>query len=169
MKRVLMTAAALLLAGGLFAYNPPAGGQNLLRLSSPTLLTGASSAAGGALYDVLPDSMVNNPALPAFEQRIVLDLGVTALADGDDADKSLGSAFEAGLLIPSRRGVASFLVQGIFAPLVDMHLGDSINATMGVSKDITDAVSVGISATLGVFWGYESDWTGSVALGAYYN
>lgn len=169
MKRVLMTAAALLLAGGLFAYNPPAGGQNLLRLSSPTLLTGASSAAGGALYDVLPDSMVNNPALPAFEQRIVLDLGVTALTDGNDADKSLGSAFEAGLLIPSRRGVASFLVQGIFAPLIDMHLGDSINATMGVSKDITDAVSVGISATLGVFWGYESDWTGSVALGAYYN
>jgi len=169
MKRVFMTAAACLLAGGLFAYNPPAGGQNLLRLSSPTQLTGAASAAGGALYDVLPDSMVTNPALPAFEQRIVLDVGATGLMDGNDDDGSLGGAFEAGLLIPSRRGVASFLLQGIFAPLVDMHLGDSINGTVGFAKDITDEVSVGISATLGVFWGYGTDWTGSIALGTYYN
>ncbi|MCR5724269.1 MAG: hypothetical protein K6G80_04190 [Treponema sp.] len=169
MKRVLLTAAGLLLAGGLFAYNPPAGGQNLLRLSSPALLTGAASSAGGALYNVLPSSIVNNPAITAFEQRIVLDVGVTALTDGNDDDGSLGSAFEAGLLIPGRRGVASFLVQGIFAPLVDMHLGDSVNATAGVSKDITDSLSVGVSATLGIFWGYESDWTGSLAIGAYYN
>lgn len=169
MKKLLCAAAGLLASVCVFAYNPPAGGQNVLRLSSPFLLGGAASSAGGALYEVIPSSIVNNPALPAFEQRIVLDLGATLFNDSNDLDKKNGGAFEAGLLIPGRYGVATFLTQGVFAPLIDMHLGKSVNFTGNVSKDITNYVSVGANVNLGVFWGYESDWTGSVSFGAFWN
>ena len=173
MKRMMFAVAAFSLAGGLFAYNPPAGGQNLQRISSPTSLTGAGSAAGGALYEVLPASIFNNPALPAFEQRIILDVGLTALTDNPEYDvddyKDLGFAGQVGLLVPSRYGVATAMVQGVFSPLLDMPLGNSISLTGNVSKDITDQVSVGVTGNVGVFWGFESDWTASLGLGVYYD
>ncbi len=169
MKKLLFAAAGLFASVSLFAYNPPAGGQNVLRLSSPFLLGGSASAAGGALYEVIPSSIVNNPALPAFEQRIVLDVGATMFNDSNDIDGKTGSSFDAGLLIPGRYGVATFLAQGVFAPLIDMHLGKSVNFTGNVSKDITDYVSVGMNLNLGIFWGYESDWTASASFGAFWN
>ena len=176
MKRRILALAASLFAGGLFAYNPPAGGQNLQRLSSPTSLTGAGSAAGGALYEVLPASIFNNPALPAFEQRIILSAGVTALTDSEDGDGDLGDykslalpSLEAGLLVPSRYGVATAMTQFIMAPLIDMPLGYSFGVAGNVAKDITDQVSVGVTASFGVFWGFTSDWTLSIGLGAFYD
>lgn len=167
-------AAALAVFGcsvSLFAYNPPAGAQNYLRLTSPHLLTGAGSAAGGAVFKAVPSSIINNPALTAWEQRTALAASGTILksSNGDD-ENTLGSAFEAGILIPSRWGVASFVAQGIWSEFIDMYVGDSINFTGGFSKDITDEVSVGISANGGYLFGEAgNDWTASIALGAYYN
>lgn len=170
MKKLVMIVSALCAAGSLFAYNPPAGGQNYQRLSSPTILTSANSVAGGAILDVIPSSVVNNPALPAFEQRITLDLGGTLLLDSDDADGSVGSAFQLGASLPTRWAVPTFLVQGIFAPLIDMHLGNNVSFTATISKDINDKVSVGLSATGGAFWNDDSsDWTIAANTGVYYN
>ena len=166
-----LIASAFFAAGAfVFAYNPPAGGQNLLRISSPELLTEGSSAAGGPLFSVSADSVVNNPAVTAFEQRTTLNLAGTMLFDSaDESDKSVGGAFETGLLIPSKWCVSSFLVQGVFVPFYDMHLGNSFTFTADVAKDVTEKLSVGMSADLGIFYGYNSDWTAGVNLGAFYN
>src|SRR5574344_527384 len=161
---VVLTAAM----ASLFAYNPPAGGQNLFRITEPQLLTGAGSSAGGALFGVTPASIVNNPALTAYEQRIVLDAAGTLLFDSKDDDHSIGGAFEGGLLIPTKWGVWSSILQGVFVPYYDMQLGNSWTATTSFSKDITDTLSVGALANLGVFYGYDSDWMGSVGFGALY-
>lgn len=164
-----------LLSANLFAYNPPAGSQNILRLSSPQLLTSANSAAGGGLFGVTPSSVVNNPALTAWEQRITLDLAGTLFintnTDEPYGGNSLGEAFQAGLLIPSRWCVSTLLFQGLWTEAFDMPVGDNISLTGGLSKDITDQVSVGLSANFGLLYGdfVESDWTASAALGAYYD
>ncbi len=166
----LFAPALLFAAAALYAYNPPAGGQNLFRVSSPELLTDGNSTAGGGFFNVSPDSIVNNPALTAFEQRVVLNLAGTMFFDSDDeSDKSVGGAFETGLLIPSRWCVSSFLVQGVFVPFYDMHLGNSITFTANVAKDVTDKLSVGMGANVGVFYGYDSDWLGGLNMGAFYN
>ncbi|MBQ0050720.1 MAG: hypothetical protein KBT11_01495, partial [Treponema sp.] len=139
------------------------------------LITGANSAAGGALFGVTPASVVNNPALTAWQQRSVLDVAATALvsSNGDDkdyTDGSMGSAWEIGLMIPSRWCVSTLLFQGIWSEFIDMPVGDSINFTAGVSKDITDQVSVGITADFGYLFGEAgSDWSLGANLGAYYN
>lgn len=170
MFKKVFAAAVLLASASLYAYNPPAGGQNLFRISSPDLLTDAGSSAGGAFYSISPDSVVNNPALTAYEQRIVVNLDGTLLFDGKDAsDKSLGAAFEGGILFPSRWCVSSFLVQGVFVPFYDMHLGNTLTFTANVAKDINDRLSIGMNADVGVFWGYDSDWLGGVNMGAFYN
>lgn len=170
MLKKIIASAVLCAGAALYAYNPPAGGQNLLRISSPELLSEGASAAGGALYSVSPDSVVNNPALTAFEQRAVLNLSGTMLFDSkDESDKSVGGAFEGGILLPSRWCVSSFLVQGVFVPFYDMHLGNSFNFTANVAKDVTDKLSVGVSAELGIFYGHNSDWRGGVNLGAFYD
>ncbi|WP_407429105.1 hypothetical protein [Treponema sp.] len=172
MKRFLAAAlTAALFSVSLFAYNPPAGGQNVLRLTEPQLIYGANSSAGGAIFGVTPASIINNPALTAWEQRVTLDLAGTMLLSSNSADdKSVGTAFEGGILIPSRWCVSTFLFQGIWAEFIDMPVGDSINFTAGVSKDITDQVSVGISADYGYLFGKAGkDWTASASLGCYYD
>ncbi len=168
MKKFL-TAAVLsaFVSGAVFAeYNTRPGSQNLLRFSEPQLLTGAASSAGGAIFDVTPASIVNNPAVTAYEQRIVADLAGTVLIDTD----STGFAGHAGLLIPTRWGVASFLVQGIFADLDHMCLGNGMNFDASFSKDVTDQLSVGMSANFGfTSWKSETDWKLGADMGAFYN
>ena len=176
MKKILGTAfAAMLLTASLSAYNPPAGGQNVLRLTEPQLITGAHSAAGGGLFGVTPASIVNNPALTAWEQRITLDVAGTLFINSNTDDPygghSLGEGFQGALLIPSRWCVSTLLFQGVWTQAFDMPIGDSVNFTAGVAKDITDQVSVGLNVNFGLLYGdwVDSDWTASAALGAYYN
>lgn len=160
-----MSAAAVL-----FSYNPPAGGQNLFKISSPELLTGANSCAGGAFYSVSADSIVNNPALAAYEQRATLNAAGTMLFSGKDpSEKTIGGAFETGLLLPSRWYVYSFLLQGTFVPFHDMHLGNSVTFTGSIAKDLSEKLAVGLSADIGVSFGNDSDWLGAFNLGAFYN
>lgn len=175
-KHVVMAASVMLAATSLFAYNPPAGGQNLLRLSSPFSLTGANSTAGGAMHDVIPSSVVTNPALPAFEQRIVLDLGFTIMSDKNkentkaNSGNDMGTAFQLGATIPTRWCVPTLMFQGVFAPLADMNLANNIAITANVAKDITDKVSVGLGIAGGGFWNkHASDWTLALNTGVFYN
>ena len=176
MKKILGAAfAGLLLSANLFAYNPPAGGQNVLRLTEPQLITGAHSAAGGGIFGVTPASIVNNPALTAWEQRITLDaagtLFINSNTDEPYGGHSLGEGFQGALLIPSRWCVSTFLFQGVWTQAFDMPIGDSFNFTGGLAKDITDQVSVGMTANFGLLYGdiVDSDWTATAAFGAYYN
>ncbi|MBR4631295.1 MAG: hypothetical protein IKO57_12790 [Treponema sp.] len=171
MKKSMIALATLAMLGtSAAAYNPPAGGQNMLRLTSPFLLTDAKSAAGGALTEITPDSVVNNPAIAGFAQRSSLGLSGTMLFDSNDpSDTSLGGAFDLGLTIASRWCVPTFLVQGVFSEYEHMNLGNNIAFTAGYSKDITDNLSVGLSGNFGLLWGAGSDWTLSAALGTYYN
>lgn len=176
MKKYLGAAfVAFLLGTSLFAYNPPAGGQNVLKLTEPQLLSGAHSAAGGGLFGVTPASIVINPALTAWEQRITLDVAGTLFVNSNTEEPynghAMGEGFQGALLIPSRWCVSTLLFQGVWTEAFDMPVGDSINFTGGLSKDITDEVSVGMNANFGLLYGdvVDSDWTASVSLGAYYN
>ena len=171
-KKLSALFASLFISASLFAYNPPAGGQNVLRFTEPQLLTGANSAAGGGIFGTTPASIINNPALTAWEQRITLDgAGTLFINRNGDDDRKLGGAAEGGLLIPSRWCVSTILFQGVWTEFSDMPIGNSINFTGSLSKDITDQVSVGISGTFGYLYGEAtgSDWTASAAIGAYYN
>lgn len=167
--------AGALLSANIFAYNPPAGGQNILKLTSPQLIYGANSAAGGALFGTTPSSILNNPALSAWEQRGTLDLAGTLLVNSNTDDvpfgKKVGIGMEAGLLIPSRWCVSTFLFQGLWTEFFDMPVGNNIAFTAGVSKDITDQVSVGLTGNFGLLYGdaADSDWMASAALGVFYN
>ena len=179
MKKILgATLAAAFLGAGAFAYNPPAGGQNVLRLTEPQLIAGANSSAGGGIFGITPTSIINNPALSAWEQRITLDLGATLFVNTNTDEpydtygaNSLGAGFQAGLLIPSRWCVSTVLFQGVWTEAFDMPVGDTINFTGGLAKDITDQVSVGLTVNFGLLYGdiVDSDWMLSASLGAYYD
>jgi hypothetical protein len=83
----------------------------------------------------------------------------------------MGEGFQGALLIPSRWCVSTILFQGVWTQAFDMPIGDTVNFTGGFSKDITDQVSVGTNLNFGLLYGdkVNSDWTLSVAFGAYYN
>lgn len=169
-KKITSAVFAIFSIASLFAYNPPAGGQNLFRISSPELLSGANSTCGGGFYSVSTDSVVNNPALTAFEQRVILNASGSLFFDGkDESGDTLGGAFEVGALIPSRWYVYSFMVQGVFVPFYDMHLGNTVTFNANVSKDFNDKLSVGLGANIGVSFGNDSDWMGGFNMGAFYN
>ncbi|QTQ13483.1 hypothetical protein HRQ91_02875 [Treponema parvum] len=154
----------------LYAYNPPAGGENLFGISSPTQLTSASSAAGGAFFDVTPASIAFNPALPAFEQRIMLDAGYTALfASKDPDDEKFASAFQGGLLVPTKWGVGAAEMYGAVIPFYEMQVGKSFNLKMSASRDVTEKLAVGIGLTNGYFYGYNTDFMVAADLGFVYN
>lgn len=172
MKKTLFAVfAALFLSAGLFAYNPPAGGQNFLRITGPQLLSGGYSSAGSGLFSAAPSSIAVNPALTAWEQRIVLDLGGTFLLNsGDDSGAHpAGGAMELGLLVPSKWCVSTVLFQGVWAPFDKMDLENSFNLTGSVSKDITEKVSVGANLNIGLLYGSSTDWAANLALGVFYN
>ena len=170
MKKVLSALAVLTAASSLFAYNPPTGSEDLNRLSEPELLSGGRSTAGGALYFVTPGSIVNNPALPALEQRIMIDLGYTALIDNDDlSDDDYGNAAQLGVSIPSRYGVTTLLGQWVTSPFYDMNLGHIFDFRGNFSKDITDNLTFGATANIGIAYDEKTDWKAGVDLGVLYN
>ena len=68
MKKFFILLSVMICSASIFAYNPPLGGENVLRLTNPDLIGGAASASGGALYTITPSSIVFNPALTAREE-----------------------------------------------------------------------------------------------------
>lgn len=160
MKRLFFTAAAFFMAAYVFAYNPPVGGQTLFNLSSPTQLASASSCAGGGIFMPGADSIAFNPALPALEQRIQLDAAFSALiSTNSDDDRSFNAAFQTGILIPTKRFVASGILNGVFCKSIDLWLGNTLNFRAGLSKEVSEKLSVGANVNAGVLWGAGSDWS----------
>ena len=168
-KRIAAAAAAVFMSACLFAYNPPAGGEYLFGISSPFQLTSAQSSAGGAFFDVTPASQVFNPALQAFEQRIMLDAGYTMLQNSDDPEHSFGYGIQGGMLFPGRWGVASGEVFVLNNPFYEMQTGKSLNLKLSAAKDVTDYLAVGMGLGAGYFWGYDKSWMAGVDLGVLYN
>ena len=73
MKKILASAVAAFFASLVFAYNPPIAGENIYKLTNPTLLGGGASATGGPFGDVVVGSIAYNPALSAMEQRTAIN------------------------------------------------------------------------------------------------
>ena len=159
----------LLVAATASAYNPPVYGDDIFELSSPHQLANASSCAGGGIFYASPESMITNPALPAKEQRIDLNLAYTGLVSSNDAnDSKYGNAFQFGILIPFKRFVFSGYGNGTMVPFKEMNLGDSFNFKFGLAKEITDRLTVGANLNSGIFWGAGTDWDLSANLGFVY-
>lgn len=167
-----LTVCALLAAcvfSAASAYNPPVNGENIFELSSPKYLTGASSVCGGALFSAGPDSLVVNPALTAGEQRVVLNLADTFLWSKNDSNASkTGNAFQLGLLVPTKLYIYSAYLNLTTVPFYEMNLGNSFNAKLGLSKEITDKLDVGISIDGGALWKQNADWSLGANLGFVY-
>lgn len=170
MKKILTTVIFTgLFAASLAAYNPPVNGENFLELSSPKTLTEAASVTGGALFVASPDSLTVNPALTAGEQRTELNLGYTALVSSNEANNSkFGSAFQLGFLYPTKWYVYSAYVNGTFVPFQEMMLGNSINAKVGLSKEVTEKLDVGLNLNTGVNMSLGVDWALSGNVGFVY-
>lgn len=166
MKKSVFALAASLFSAALFAYNPPAGGQSIFNISSPTQLTSASSAAGGGIFYPGPDSIAFNPALPSFEERVQLDADFSVLANKGEGGS--GAAFQTGILIPMKMFNFSGLLNGVFLGADDMELENSLNVKAGFSKEITERLSVGLNFDSGYLWGNGSDWSLGAGLGALY-
>lgn len=160
MKKILFTfVAAVLFVTSAYSYNPPAGGEDLTLIASPANLSGAKSVTGGALFDASADSILVNPALTAGEQRVNLTAGYTFLYSAEDRnEKQVGSSFQTGILIPFKLYIFSGYINGTFAPFGEMHLGNSMNFKAGLSKEITDRLSVGLGMGGGYAWTYGKDW-----------
>lgn len=170
MKKLLFTlfAAGMLLTAA-YSYNPPAGGEDLNMIASPVNLSGANSVTGGALFDANADSILVNPALTAREQRVNLTAGYTFLYSANDINaKHIGHAFQSGILIPFKRFIFSGHVDGTFSELYELPLGKSINFRAGLSKEITDQLSVGLNAGGGFIWDPDNDWSVYADAGALY-
>ena len=170
MKKLIMGFAAFFSAALIFAdtYNPPVGAQNLYNLSSPTQLTSASSSAGGAIFMPGAESITMNPALTATEQRSQLNADFTFLMSTIANDPS-GAAWQSGILIPTKFFVFAGLVNGVHCDSTAMTLGNSLNAHAGLSKEVSDHLSIGLNLNGGVFWGAGSDWALGADIGILYN
>lgn len=172
-KLSLALVALMSIEVSLFAFTPVFGGEDLYTLTSPELLSGSGSAAGGPVSNIVPASIVLNPALTAQEQQYTINLSYLALINASkssDADKAFGTGFQIGAIIPTRYFVYSGSVQGIFAGFDRMDLGNSFNLHLGASKNINDHLDVGLNLYGGVFTGnsYGTDWDLGADLGVLY-
>lgn len=177
MKQKKFFVTILLLSTVVFllsAYNPPLNGENMYELTSPLLLSGASSVTGGGLNNVGPEHITLNPALLAGEQRWTLNLGYTALMGSEVKDDNgtitqeggYGQGLQLGIVFPSRFLVASLVAQGVFAEEVNnIQYGNNFAIRGAIAKDITDELYLG----LGVNGAFGDDWALNADLGFWYN
>lgn len=168
MKRYLCISLMLLSFSFIFSIDFPVGGDYAFRLTNPELLSGAGSSAGGGFYTSGPSSIVNNPALTANDQRIMVNLGYTALFNtGDNA--RFGSGAQLAMLIPSRWGVFTGILDGIFCDVGKLNYGNIVHLRGGFSKDITERLYAGFSVGAGMRWDGQTDWSLALDLGFVYH
>ncbi|MBO4533501.1 MAG: hypothetical protein J5726_07370 [Treponema sp.] len=170
MKKLLCAVAVFgLMLSAASAYNPPVYGDDIFELSSPRQLANASSVVGGGLFYASPESIIVNPALTAKEQRVDLNLAYTGLiSTNKENSMRYGNAFQGGILIPTKRFVFSGYLNGTMVPFKEMYLGNSFDLKLGLAKEITDKLTLGIGLNSGIFWGADTDWGISANLGFVY-
>ncbi len=161
MKKSFLILCFSAFAAILSAYNPPAGGELFYRLSAPDLLSGASTACDSAT-SFSAEHIAVNPALTADEQRIVASAYATALfprATLPAGSSVFGTVLDAGILIPSKLGVFSGVLQGVFSNIRTFDLGFSGTVRAGFAKAIDEKLNVGadIYTTIGNGWALAAD------------
>ena len=148
-----------------FAYNQTANGKGIFEFTSPRLISSASSVAGGGLKGITSSSIVLNPALIAGEQRWTLDLDYSAFIETSQ-ESSYGQGLQLGMIMPSRFGVGSVVLQGIFLnKTLELPLGNVFSIHGAFAKDITDELYFGV----GLYGGFGEDWALAGDIGFWYN
>lgn len=169
-KIVLAVVLAVLAAAALNAYNAPVYGDSIYELSSPKTLSGGASVAGGPIFNAGPDSIISNPAVPAREQRVVLNAGYTALFSTNSANsKTFGTAFQGSILIPFKLCILTGYVNGTFVPFEEMNLRNSMGFKAAISKPITEKLDLGLGLSSGFCWGAGKDGLIACDLGGVYH
>lgn len=165
MRKIIFSFLILCTSCFLFAYNPVANGNNIFEFTSPRLISGASSVAGGGLKGVTSSSTALNPALIAGEQRWTLDLDYSAFI-GAGTESSYGQGMQVGMIMPSRFGVTSVVFQGLFLDKTpQLNLGNIFTLRGAFAKDVTDELYFGV----GLYGGFGADWALSADIGFWYN
>ena len=165
MKRIVSMICVVVLMSTytVFAYNPPAGGESANTFFSPDLLGGQVSATGGPFGDGNPADLATNPALSAYEQRIIFDLsyaaviGFTKNTAGDSGVK--GHLANIDFLYPARWGVIATDVHFFNSSFASMPWGTAGSLRVSYSKDLTDklALGIGLYGVVGTGWGLGAD------------
>ncbi len=166
LKKITAALLVCCTAAVVWAYEPPAAGQLTYQLTTPDVLAGGATVAGGAFaYSAVSQAAVN-PAVIASEQRIVLDAAATMLTgtkNGKDNALGLPSIY-AGLVIPSKMGVFSASFQQLNAEFDKMALGTTATARGGFAKEMDDNLNVGADlylsigkTTAGFDWAFGGD------------
>lgn len=170
LEKALVTLLFCVFSSALFAYNPPFGGEDMFRLTSPELLAGGASATGGPFFCVTPLSVAFNPALSALEQRVLLTANGSLLIDSDssDGDGSWGGGFGAGLIIPSKWFVFTGALEGLFCQNDALYVGNSFTSRLGLSKEVTEKLFVGATVYTGFFVLHDTDFTVGADIGMLY-
>ncbi len=169
MKKILASAVAAFFASLVFAYNPPIAGENIYKLTNPTLLGGGASATGGPFGDVVVGSIAYNPALSAMEQRTAINASASFLIDGSGSSSSIGWGFQGGAIIPNKWMVFTAAAEGLFTQGTSLDLGNNITAHFGFAKEMNENISVGLNAYFGYYFGSGYDFVIGADLGFLYS
>lgn len=168
MKKLLCILAIVSSFSFAFSIDLPVGGDYIFRLSNPEVLAGAASSAGGGFYTTGPSAIINNPALTANDQRIMLNLGYTALFSSKE-NAGFGSGMQVALLIPTHRGVFTGIIDGLFCDVGKLEYGNIVTVKGGFSKDITDRLYAGVALSAGSRWAHGTDWHLALDMGFVYH
>lgn len=167
LKNLICLNFVLSFTANIFAYNPPAQGENMNLYLNANQMTSGFSVAGGPLLNINPSSVLVNPALGAYQNRITLDFGYSGIITCDK-DNPYSQAISTGILVPTKWCNLSGEIFGIFSDSERIHWGNSINLKMTASKEIAENFSVGIGLGTGYLWGMDNDWNLVCDLGAVY-
>lgn len=150
-----------------FAYNPPCQGENLTGFINPHQMTAGFSTAGGPLLTITPSSVMVNPALGSYQNRVTLDIGYTGIFTADE-NRPYSQAFGTGILIPTNFCNITGELFGVFSETEKMQLGNTINLKATVSKEVAENLTIGIGIGAGCLWGFNTDWNLVLDAGAVY-
>ncbi|MGL4986812.1 MAG: hypothetical protein ACRC5H_06720, partial [Treponemataceae bacterium] len=149
-----------------FAYNPPSSGESFYGLASPSSIGDGMSVTNGAIPILTPSAIIANPAVTAGEQRVVVDLSYTAIPSFGDQSE-YGQAFNAGIIIPTKRGVFTADMAGVFSEFSAINTGNNFVIRGGFANDIYEKIYVGASIDFGMGSNFlkEFDWSLNLNLG----
>ena len=158
---IMMLSLITMVATIATAFDPPAGGDALTVLSSPVSMAGGATVASTES----PSADVLNPASSAAVQRTTFDASYVGLA-GLGNESGLGHGINLGVAVPRSYGVWTGQLGLIHSPFDALSWGTLFTGRIGMAKDLTDALLVGIAVdtTLGSKDGFG--WSVAADIGA---
>ncbi|MFW6214975.1 MAG: OmpA family protein [Alkalispirochaetaceae bacterium] len=144
LKRFLLAGGALLFSATLLygQYEPPRGGEEYYEYS-----TAATLGRGFSLTENQSvGSSRMNPALPADLQRVHLGASYTGLVGTSSPNSGWeGHGGFLGLSVPTRAGVITGSLAGLYAPFEEMDLGATFSVNAGFSKRLYPRLTMGLA------------------------